>query len=227
MSNSTIKCPYVIAIDGPAGSGKSTVARCVASSLGFTLLDTGALYRSLALIAHESGVAWEDGTRLAQVALTMVVRFSLEGEVNRVFVDGRDVSSAIRTPEISMGASKVSALKEVRLALFGLQRRVAELGPIVAEGRDMGTVVFPDADVKIFLMADPLVRAQRRHKELLAANHHVSFEQILEEQNRRDMADASREVAPLKAAKDAQTIDTSFLTIEDVVEMIMKKVRYP
>jgi cytidylate kinase len=211
----------VIAIDGPAGSGKSTVAKRVAEALGCTLLDTGAIYRSLALLAREAKVPWSDGARLARLAAAMQVTF----QPGRVLLDGRDLTTEIRAPEISMGASQVSALPEVRAALLEHQRAAARSGPLVAEGRDMGTVVFPDAPVKVFLQADPSVRARRRQLELAAANRQVSLEQVLSEQNRRDTADASRAVAPLRPAADATIIDTSGMSVDEVVDAVLALAR--
>ena len=214
----------VVAIDGPAGSGKSTVARRVADALGYTLLDTGAIYRSLALVARERDVSWEDAPALAALAGALQIRFARDGETNRVLVDGRDRTAEIRTPEISLGASKVSARPEVRQALLGLQRSVSVQGSLVAEGRDMGTVVFPDARVKVFLVASAEVRARRRHAELAVAGREVSLEQVLDEQNARDAADAGRAVAPLRAAEDARSIDTSTMTIDQVVDEVLRMV---
>lgn len=211
----------VIAIDGPAGSGKSTVARRVAQALGIMLLDTGAIYRSLALRARELGVAWDDAGALAALCEGLELAFSLEGERNRVLLDGRDVSDAIRTPEISLGASRVSALPEVRAALLDRQRRFAASGSLVAEGRDIGTVVFPSARPKVFLSASPEVRARRRHAELLAAGRAAELEAVLREQIARDAADEGRAAAPLRAAADAVTVDTSELEIEEVVARIL------
>jgi cytidylate kinase len=216
-----MRAHLVIAIDGPAGSGKSTVAKRVAEALGCTLLDTGAIYRSLALLAREAKVPWTDGARLAQLAAAMQVTF----QPGRVLLDGRDVTTEIRAPEISMDASQVSALPEVRAALLEHQRTAACRGPLVAEGRDMGTVVFPDAPVKVFLRADPSVRARRRQLELAAANRQVSLEQVLSEQNRRDTADASRAVAPLRPAADATIIDTSEMSVDEVVDAVLALAR--
>lgn len=221
LYSSTMAEHLVVAIDGPAGSGKSTVARRVADALACTLLDTGAIYRSLALVARERDVSWGDAPALAALAGALQIRFARDGETNRVLVDGRDRTAEIRTPEISLGASRVSALPEVRRALLGLQRAVALHGPLVAEGRDMGTVVFPDARVKVFLVASAEVRARRRHVELAAAGREVSLARVLDEQNARDAADAGRAVAPLRAAADARTIDTSAMTIDQVVEEVL------
>ena len=214
----------VVAIDGPAGSGKSTVARRVAEALSWTLLDTGALYRTLALLAEEEGVGQEDGPALAELAGRMAVRFVRDGARERVFVGQRDVSEAIRTPEVSLGASRVSAVPEVRASLLEVQRAFARQGPLVAEGRDMGTVVFPGAAVKVFLSAAPEVRARRRCDELRRSGHDVTLEQVQSDQQRRDAADRGREVAPLRAASDAHAIDTSALKIDQVVAAVLRLV---
>jgi CMP/dCMP kinase len=215
----------VIAIDGPAGAGKSTVAKRVAAELGCTLLDTGAIYRALAWAARQQGVEWHDEPALAELARELHVTFQLDGEHNRVLLEGRDLGEAIRTPEISRGASTVSALPRVRQALLELQRRFAADGPVVAEGRDIGTVVFPEARLKIFLVADPAVRARRRHLELQRAGHAVSEAQVLAEQRSRDAADSERAVAPLRAAEDAVTVDTSAADVDDVVRQIVALAR--
>jgi cytidylate kinase len=228
MSETKLSEHLVVAIDGPAGSGKSTVARRVAEALACTLLDTGALYRSLALLARERGVPWDDGPALTALAGEMAVSFRREGDRNRVFLGPargeRDVSDDIRTPEVSLGASRVSAIAEVRAALLEVQRDFARRGSLVAEGRDMGTVVFPDAQVKVFLVADPEVRARRRYRELREAGRDVSFEQVLSEQLARDEADSGREVAPLRPAADARSIDTSAMSIDEVVAAVLERV---
>ena len=214
-----------VVIDGPAGAGKSTVARRVARELGYMLLDTGAIYRTLALSAREAGVDWSDAEGLASVARDLAITFRMEQDVNHVLLDGRDVSEAIRTPEMSLGASQVSALGPVRAALLELQRQFARSMSVVAEGRDMGTVVFTDAKVKIFLVADPEVRARRRLQELRAMGHEVSLDEVLQQQNQRDEADSGRDVAPLKPAEDAVMLDTSGLDVDQVVERIMDQVK--
>jgi len=189
------------------------------------LLDTGAIYRTLALAAREAGVDWGDSEGLASLAAELPIRFSMEQDVNRVLLGERDVSEAIRTPEMSLGASRVSALGPVREALLELQRQFARSTSVVAEGRDMGTVVFTDARVKIFLVADPEVRARRRLLELREAGHEVTLEEVLREQNQRDEADSGRDVAPLKAAEDAVMLDTSGLDVDQVVGRILDVVR--
>lgn len=214
-----------IVIDGPAGSGKSTVARRVAQALGITLLDTGAIYRTVALAARRAGVAWNDGGHLAGVAAGLQLQFRLEGERNRVLLAGEDITDAIREPQISSGASQVSALPEVRRALLALQRGFAARGSLVAEGRDLGTVVFPDAALKVFLSARPDERARRRALELASAGRPVEVEQVRRDQDARDQADSSRAVAPLRAAPDAVTVDTSDLSIDEVVARVLELAR--
>lgn len=215
----------VIAIDGPAGSGKSTVAKCLAEKMGATLLDTGALYRVIALASKSEGIDWDDGPMLANLSSRLAIEFCWDGITNRVLLNGKDVSSDIRTPEISRGASRVSAKAEVRQALLGLQRKFAEKGSVVAEGRDMGTVVFPFAQVKVFLVADPKERARRRQKELCVAGHKISEEEVLREQNSRDTADEKRDIAPMRPAQDAHLIDTSNLSVKEVVEKIFSLIQ--
>ncbi|MBK8482156.1 MAG: (d)CMP kinase [Proteobacteria bacterium] len=215
----------VVAIDGPAGAGKSTVARRVAQRLGALLLDSGAIYRALAVVAQRRAVHWQDEQGLAAIARELRLEFRAEGGEQRVFlVDGagaEDVSAALRTPEIAAGASAVSRWPAVREALLVPQRAFAEAGAVVAEGRDTGTVVFPRAAVKIFLVADPVVRAERRSRELCEAGHAATVAEVLSDQQRRDDADTSRAIAPLRAAHDAVRIDTSRLTIDEVVQQIV------
>jgi cytidylate kinase len=207
----------VVAIDGPAGAGKSTAARLLASRLGYSLLDTGAIYRSMALRARERGVGWDDGPGVAALADGIDIVFRLDGAVNRVTLNGQDVTTAIRTPEISDGASRVSALPEVRAALLGLQRRIGAAGGVVVEGRDIGTVVFPDAEAKFFLTASADERARRRVAELTAAGKPVDPAQTKAEMAARDARDSTRAAAPLKKADDAIEIDSSTMSPEAVV----------
>lgn len=211
----------LVAIDGPAGAGKSTVAKRVARELGYRLLDTGAIYRTVALVGRQRGLSWDDAEGLARLADGLDIDFRWEGDDNRVLVSGEDLSSAIRTPEISEGASQVSAHPPVRAALLELQRRLGRDGGVVAEGRDIGTVVFPDAEAKFFLTATPEVRARRRHQELVARGAESSYETTLAEMKRRDERDSSREVAPLAVAEDATTLDSSARDIDEVVSVIV------
>ncbi|MCC6746586.1 MAG: (d)CMP kinase [Deltaproteobacteria bacterium] len=211
----------IIAIDGPAGSGKSTLALRLAQRLGCTLLDTGAIYRALALLARRSGADWGDGPALARLASSLRVSFSLEGDVNRVFVEGEDLSDAIRTPEISRGSSEVSRHPEVREALLALQRELAAAGSLVTEGRDTTTVVFPEAQVKVFLLADARVRAERRQRQLAAAGHVVELEEVLAAEEARDRSDAERAVAPLRQAPDAVVLDTTRLSVEEAIQRVL------
>jgi cytidylate kinase len=207
----------IVAIDGPAGAGKSTTARLLAARLGYALLDTGAIYRTMALRARERGIAWDDGPGVAALADGLEISFRLEGAVNRVLANGTDLTASIRTSEISDGASRVSALAEVRAALLDLQRRIGGAGGVVVEGRDIGTVVFPNAEAKFFLTASTDERARRRSAELRAAGKPVDDAQTRAEIVARDERDSTRATAPLRRADDAVEIDSSALGAEEVV----------
>lgn len=217
--------PVVVAIDGPAGAGKSTVARELAAHLGYSFLDTGALYRAVALLARRRGVSWDDAAAAAELSRDLAIEFRLVGGENRIFVAGEDVSEAIRTAEISEGASRVSGHPEVREALLDLQRRLGRRGGVVAEGRDVGTVVFPDAEAKFFLTADPEVRARRRYDELAAAGRGADYAATREDMQRRDARDVGRSEAPLAQAPDAVRVDSTELALADVVARMLREVR--
>jgi cytidylate kinase len=219
--------PFIVAIDGPAGAGKSTVSKILARRLQFSLVDTGAIYRCVALLALREGIALDDDAKLADVLNRLTISFRVAGEEIRVMLGSEDVSEAIRTPEVSMAASKVSARPAVRKGLLALQRRLAlesERGAIL-EGRDIGTVVFPDADLKFFLEATPDARARRRYEELFRKGVDTSLGEVLSDQTQRDRDDSTRAVAPLMAAPDAIRMDSTQMPISEVVQVIEKAVR--
>jgi cytidylate kinase len=201
------------------------VAKRVATELGFVLLDTGALYRAVALAAKRGGVDVTDAARSGALAEDLARRNAIRLEAEQVTLDGEDVSRDIRTPDIGMDASTVSAHPAVRKALLDMQRKAGDDGGIVAEGRDIGTVVFPDAEYKFFLTASPEVRARRRHEELVAKGQRVTIEETLAEVKRRDAQDEGRVVAPLKPAADAVRLDSSTMVIDSVVDLVLARVR--
>ncbi|WP_394828678.1 (d)CMP kinase [Pendulispora albinea] len=225
----------IVAIDGPAGAGKSSVARRLAERLGFVLVDTGALYRTVALAAERAAVPFDDGEALAQLARSLVesnaIVFERSSGGPKVKLFGEDVSDAIRTPEMGLGASTVSAHGGVRAALLDLQRQMGASGGVVLEGRDIGTVVFPDAEVKFFLTASPEIRAGRRYKELTDKGQVVTFERILEEVKQRDANDMNRAHAPLRQAETAILIDSSGSTVDITVSkmaaIVLAKIAAP
>jgi cytidylate kinase len=213
----------VVAIDGPAGAGKSSIARALASHFHFALLDTGALYRAVALGAWRAGIGWEDSAPLRDFVRKLVAEGALtllpHGDGLSVHLAGDDVTSAIRTPEMSKGASCVSAVPSVRQALLPVQRRLVEDGvSVVAEGRDIGTIVFPHADAKLFVTASPQSRAERRYRELLAKSVSTTLDATLQEILERDRRDEQRAIAPLVAAPDAILIDTSHVDLQGAID---------
>lgn len=212
----------IITIDGPSGAGKSTISRLLAARVHFTYLDTGAMYRAAGLKAARSGIDLEDTAALAEMLEKLHIRLAPDGHDDvRVYLDGEDVSSAIRTPEMGMVASKVSANPAVRKKLSQLQKEMGRHGAIVAEGRDMGTVVFPGADYKFYLDASPEERARRRCEQLREKGQQVDEKEILAQIIKRDRDDSARALAPLKPAEDAIIIDSSKMTIEAVVDFMI------
>jgi cytidylate kinase len=213
----------LIVIDGPAGAGKSTAARSLAKKLGYRYLDTGATYRVVALHAQARGITPEMTEELDRLCAEIEIEFKDAEKGQKVYSDGRDVTEAIRTPEISMLASRISQEQVVREAMVDLQRRLGGPG-VVAEGRDMGLVVFPEADIKFYLDATPQQRGTRRYEELLARGIPAILSRVIEDINKRDQEDQTREVAPLRMASDAILIDSTALTPEQVVERMLVEI---
>lgn len=212
----------MIAIDGPAGSGKSTVARALARQLGFTYLDSGAMYRAVALLAMQLHTSLDDGDALASIAHGMRLEFhDLGRDRQQVIVDGDDVTDRIRQPDVSRAASKVARHPQLREQLVERQRKLIATGDHVAEGRDIGTVVATDADLKVFLTADEEIRARRRSEELAHRGLHVEADEVLAAIGRRDRQDEKRQASPLKRADDAVEIDTTSSSVDEVVERIV------
>ena len=214
-----------VAIDGPAGAGKSTIARAAAAQLGFVYVDTGALYRTIGLAVCRRGI---DGTDVPGILATLPeiqVGLTYQDGAQHVLLDGEDVSDAIRTPQISTYASQVSSVPEVRAYLLDLQRDLARRQSVIMDGRDIGTVILPNAKVKIFLTASPEKRAARRCAELREKGQDVTVEGILADMERRDALDASRAVAPLKQAEDAVLVDTSDLTLKQSIDAVLTVIR--
>jgi len=216
---------FVVAIDGPAGAGKSTTARAVAGALGFVYVDTGALYRALALKVLNQGVPADDEAALDRCARETTLSLAGTPDQPQVWLDGSEVSGEIRSPAVSEMSSRLAARPVVRARLVEIQRGLRERGPLVAEGRDLGTVVFPDADVKIYLDADPETRVRRRHRELLRRGLPVRLEDVADDLRRRDLRDRSRPESPLVKADGAVTLDTSGMSIEDQVAAVLSLIR--
>lgn len=215
-----------IAIDGPAGAGKSSLSKEVAKELSFIYVDTGALYRTIGLAASRKGLKKEDKAEIISMLNDIDVKLSFNDEGTQiVLLNGEDVSSFIRTPEASMFASAVSAIPEVRAFLLDLQRNMAKSDNVIMDGRDIGTVVLPDAKIKIFLTASPEKRAMRRHKENIEKGIDSTYEEVLKDVNQRDYQDSHREIAPLKPAEDSVLVDTSDYDIEGSKELLLKVIK--
>ena len=209
---------FIVTVDGPAGSGKSTIAKIIAKKYGFTYLDTGAMYRMIALYALENSIDLQDSKAIE----TMLKNTKLDIVGNQFFLNGKDVSDEIRTPRVSAIVSPVSAIKEVRVKLVDLQREISKGKSVILDGRDIGTVVFPSGDVKIYLVASPEERAKRRLKEYEEKGVEADYESGLASIEERDFIDSTRKESPLKKAEDAHEIDSSTMSIDEVVEVISK-----
>ena len=209
---------FIVTVDGPAGSGKSTIAKIIAKKYGFTYLDTGAMYRMIALYALENSVNLEDSKAIE----SMLENTKLDIIGNQFFLNGKDVSEEIRTPRVSAKVSLVAAIKEVRVKLVELQREISKGKSVILDGRDIGTVVFPNGDVKIYLVASPEERAKRRLKEYEQKGVEADYESVLASIKERDYIDSTRKESPLKKAQDAHEIDSSTMSIDEVVEIISK-----
>lgn len=215
---------FNIAIDGPAGAGKSSIAKEVAKQLGFIYVDTGALYRTVALNAIRQGIDVTDTEAVVHSLSGLNVQLAFKDGSQLVLLNGEDVSSQIRTEEVSAGASKVSAIPKVRAFLFDLQKNIAANNDCLMDGRDIGTVVLPNADLKIFLTASPEERARRRYQQNLDRGMEADYDQILKEVNQRDYQDTHREIAPLRQADDAVLLDTTAMTFDEVVKTLLNLV---
>lgn len=209
-----------VALDGPSGAGKSTVARAAAKKLGYLYVDTGALYRACGLFARERGVPLSDPSGLPPLLPSLSLRLTYEEGEQRVLMNGKDVGDRIRTPEVSLYASAVSRLPEVRAFLLDIQRTMAAAGGVVMDGRDIGTVIMPDAEIKVFMTAAPEERARRRHRELTEKGQSVSYEAVLSDILERDKADSERETAPLRPAPDAVFFQNDGLSVEECADFI-------
>ncbi len=214
-----------VAIDGPAGAGKSTIARAAAKELSFIYVDTGALYRAVGVYCLRNNIVTNDAEGVGAVLDKIVVELKFIDGVQHVYLNGDDVSTEIRLPEASMAASNVSAIPSVRAFLFDLQRNIAAKNNCIMDGRDIGTVVLPNAQVKIFLTADPEERAMRRFKELQEKGSNVTYEEVLEDLKVRDYNDSHREIAPLKPAEDSVTINTTGNTLEESINMVIDTIK--
>ena len=216
---------FNVAIDGPAGAGKSSIARAAAKKLGFIYVDTGALYRAVGVYGLRNGVDNKNADAVASMLPNISVELKFQDGVQHVYLNGEDVSKEIRTPPASMAASDVSAVPAVRQFLFDLQRDIAAKNDCIMDGRDIGTVVLPNAQVKIFLTASPEARAMRRYKELQEKGAKDTYEEVLADLLQRDYNDSHRAVAPLKPAEDSITVDNSGLSLEDSIEQVLSVIR--
>ena len=214
-----------VAIDGPAGAGKSTISRRAASELGYIYIDTGALYRTVGVAAMRQNKLGTQADIESVLTDALSVELRFENGIQKMYLNGEDVSEEIRTPEASMAASKVSAVPAVRSYLFDLQKKIAKENDCIMDGRDIGTVVLPDADVKIFLTASPEARAKRRFKELTEKGSDVKYEDVLSDMIKRDYDDSHRAIAPLKQAEDAILVDTSDIGLEESVALIIRTIK--
>lgn len=211
----------IITIDGPSGVGKSTVSRVLADRLGYSYLNTGAMYRTVALKVFRSNIDPEDEHELRILLSKLNLSFEENGGGFHIFLDGKDVSHEIKTPEISMLASYISLKPFVREILSDIQRRIGERGNIILEGRDIGTVVFPDADIKFYLDASPEIRASRRYREMVQMGRHIDWQEVFEDLIRRDASDTKRDISPLEPAEDAIIIESGHMTIEEVIDRML------
>ena len=211
-----------IAIDGPGGAGKSTVAKAVAAKLGIVYVDTGALYRTIGYYVRQKDISPDSREGVSALLPEISINIVYEDGAQHVYLNGEDLGDKIRTPEMSMYASAVSAIPEVRAFLLDTQRDIAKKNSVIMDGRDIGTVILPDADVKVFLTASEQCRAERRYKELIARGQNVTLEDVLAEMNQRDMQDSTRDVAPTAAADDAILLDNTGMTFEQTVDAIVE-----
>lgn len=216
---------FSVAIDGPAGAGKSTLAKAAAKTLGFVYVDTGAIYRTVGLAAKRAGVAKDDVPGVTALLPGLSVDITYVDGIQRMLLDGEDVSDSIRTPEMSDYASNVSAMPQVRAYLMDMQRQMAQRYDVIMDGRDIGTVVLPNASLKVFLTADVEKRAKRRYQELLEKGTKTSFDEVLADMKVRDARDMGRETAPLKAAEDAVVLDTGDMTLEESIDALLDLIR--
>ena len=214
----------VVAIDGPAGAGKSTIAKLAAEKLGYAYIDTGAMYRSVAWKFLQTGKAFDEDF-ISGLSKTMLIDFKPEAKINRVFVDGTEVTDAIRTPEVTAIVSRIAAIGAVREAMVDQQRRMGEAGGVLMDGRDIGTVVFPNAQLKVFLTASVEERARRRYAEMVAKGQQVDLQQLQADIAERDKQDSERAISPLRQAEGALLLDTSDMGISEVTDKILQLVQ--